>query len=383
MSATLVAVELGETVIKGLAEGTLERIGGLIRDGVGKQIVGWLREASGITEPVLSPLLSITTAGTLNLAISTMGFAVVMHRLARIEKQLKRTQELLSAINYKIDLTFYANLRAALDLASNVFRMNNPETRKACMLQAINRFLEAERHYLALADVEIENGSQAADDYLATLSLSYVVAARCYLELEEIETAEHHLREGVTTLRPRYDKQITGLLTSNPAAYLDPSLKDSVTLKRVTKIYQWFSPDMDEAAVFEMLREALFAFPRSQGDWIKSLPPCIRLDRSIGPKPTAAQVGWKKIIAGQDWRPSTWSLPSLTEILPRLPATLETVETMIEDQRRFETYIAEVAQVYKSGMTFQRWNELSVGPSLHPTTELVYIPMSEENHALL
>lgn len=374
MSSSQVAIGLADKVINGLADGTLERIGGLIRDGVAKQFVGWLREAPGITEPVLSPLLSVTTAGALNLGISTMGFAVVINRLAKIERQLKRTQEFLSSVNYKIDLTFYANFQAALDLASSVFRMNNPETRKASMLQAINRFLEAERHYLSLVDIEIGNGSQAACDYIATLSLSYAVAARCYLELEEIETAEHHLREGLATLRHRYERHITGLLTSNPAAYLDPCLKNSVNLRRLTKVYQWFAPSLDEAAVFEMHRENLFGFNRNQSEWIKSLPPSIRLGVTVGPR-EMTQSGWKRLIGGQDWMPTTWSLPSLTEVLPRLSETIETIETMIEDERRFGTYITEVDQIKKTGMTFQQWDELSLqSRSLSLTAELLYIP---------
>jgi len=374
MTSSQIAIELGEKVIEGLASGSLERIGGRIVESVGNQVVGWLREAPGITEPVLSPLLSITTAPTLNLAISTMGFAVVINRLAKIENRLKHAQEFLSSINYKIDLSFYANFHAALDLASSVFRMNNSETRKASTLQAVNRFLEAERHYLSLADVEIGNGSRVACDYIATLSLSYSVAARCYLELEEIETAEHHLREGLATLRPCYERHINSLLTTNPAAYLDPCLKKNVSLRRLTKIYQWFSPGIDEAAVFEMHRENVFRFNRNQAEWIRSLPPSIRLIGTSPPK-EANQSVWNRLASGQGWKASPWALPSATEILPRLAETVEAIEMMIEDERRFRTYIAEVDQVNKSGMTFRQWDGLSLQSSfLEPTAGLMYIP---------
>jgi hypothetical protein len=57
-----------------------------------------------------------------------MGFALVMKRLNSIEQQLKQVQESLNDIDYKIDLSLYANFRAALDLATNTFTMTNPET---------------------------------------------------------------------------------------------------------------------------------------------------------------------------------------------------------------------------------------------------------------
>jgi hypothetical protein len=48
---------------------------------------------------------------------------------------------------------------------------------------------------------------------------------------------------------------------------------------------------------------------------------------------------------------------------------------MIEDERRFSSYIAEVDQVNKSGMTFRQWDELSVQSSFaDQATGLVYIP---------
>jgi hypothetical protein len=63
--------------------------------------------------------------------------------------------------------------------------------------------------------------------------------------------------------------------------------------------------------------------------------------------------------------------------MPRLSETIEKLETMIEDEVRFRTYIDEVDQIQKCGMTFERWKELSAqSSSQDPTTGLVYIPVS-------
>jgi hypothetical protein len=374
MVALKVAFEIGDEIVKGLADGTLERLGGLIRDSSLKRVTGWVREAAGVTEPVLSPLLSITTAGTLNLAISTMGFAVVMHRLAKIERQLRKAQELLSTIDYKIDISFLANFRAALDLARSVLTMSSEETRKASLLQAVNRFLEAERHYIPLADIEVNNRSQVATEYVSTLSLAYVIAARCYLELEELETAEAHLKEGLSMVRPSYVRHVSDLLTSNPAAYLHPSLRSEIDLRRLTRIYEWVNPGADLNTVFEMQREQIFRFNETQSEWIRTLPQAIRLNK-VETVRQQDKKGWLKMLEGQDWKSALRSSSSqVAEVLPRLAEVIRVIETMIEDECRFRAYIFEIEHIRQQGISFHYWKELSASSvNSGSNTGLVYI----------
>ncbi len=93
-------------------------------------------------------ILQVTTAASmLNLGVSMMGFAVIAQRLKELEQRLQQAQELLNKINRKIDLGYYANFRASLDLAINAFTMSKLENRRSSALQAINRFLEAEHIY--------------------------------------------------------------------------------------------------------------------------------------------------------------------------------------------------------------------------------------------
>jgi hypothetical protein len=182
MSIIQVALQVPEHIAQGLASGAYERVGGVIRQIGSKQTVAWLREAYETGQPLASSVVSSSPVGTvssvLNLAVSTTGFLVVLKRLGAIEQQLEQSQELLESIDYKIDLSFYANFRAALDLAMNAFTMTSPETRKMSAMQAVNRFLEAEHHYTKLTDREIGNGSPVAGEYLATLCLAYVTEAR-------------------------------------------------------------------------------------------------------------------------------------------------------------------------------------------------------------
>lgn len=246
-----VTFTLASWIVKGLQDGTLERVGGVIIETGSKHIVTWLREANN--SPVLAPssspnnllnlafsganlvasgvnaaatregladvsgrlggveqaslgniavsgvnligtvanaaisgkgftdvngrldgiesqlgeigqnlqltqgILQVTTAASvLNLGVSVMGFAVIAQRLNELEKRLKQAEELLNKVNRKIDLSFYANFSAAIELAVNAFTMTKPENRRSSALQAINRFLEAEHIYTEYTDIEIE-----------------------------------------------------------------------------------------------------------------------------------------------------------------------------------------------------------------------------------
>jgi hypothetical protein len=389
MSTVNATFQVPEYITQGLSNGTYERIGGVIREANSKQVVAWLREAgeaSKILESVLPNVGSVSSI--LNLAVSTMGFIVVLKRLGVIEQQLQQAQVALQTIDYKIDLSFYANFRAALDLAANAFTMTNAETRKLSAMQAINRFLEAEHNYAKLTDIEIGNGSQVADEYLSTLCLAYVTEVRCYLELEEIDTAHRRLQEGAAILRPRFEKHINTLLTSNPAAYLHPSLKEQTGLKRLTKVYQWLEPGLDESDVFEMQRENLFKLAQNPGEWTNSLPQAIRIPKGDSATLTNVFGGLtkqsKKFIGTLTSRsktnagsPETVTPSPEADAYGRLPAIMGLIETLVEDDNRLTMYESEVDAIHRLGMSFQEWRQLAPSPTAQENgADLIYITMS-------
>jgi hypothetical protein len=384
--------QVPESIAHGISNGAYERVGGVVREVGSKKVVAWLREAYDTGEPVLSNVLSPSLVGavasTLNLAVSTTGFIIILKRLSVIEQQLEQAQEVLQTIDYKIDLSFYANFRAALDLAINAFTMTNSETRKMSAMQAINRFLEAEHHYTKLTDIEISNGSQVADEYLSTLCLAYVTEVRCYLELEEIETARRRLQEGAAVLRPRFEKYINTLLTSNPAAYLHPSLKEHVGLKRLTKVYQWLQPRLDESDVFEMQRENLFRLAQKPEEWTNSLPKAIHIPKGRIATPTNVFNGLAKqskkfiealpsISKTKAGSPEAVTPSPETEAYGRLPTMMELMETMVENNNRFAMYESEVGTIHRLGMGFQEWRQLAPSSTAQGDgTALIYISVS-------
>ena len=407
MSTVNATFQIPEQIAQGLSNGTYERIGGVVREIGSKQVVSWLRENvksdsvlsnSSVLSSVSSAANNLSTvvsnlsnvASILNLAVSTMGFTIVLKHIGDIEQQLEQAQKVLRAIDYKIDLSFYANFRAALDLAFNAFTMTNSETRKMSAMQAINRFLEAEHHFTKLTDIEIGNGSLVADEYLTTLCLAYITEVRCYLELEELDTARRRLREGAAALRPRFEKHVNTLLTSNPAAYLHPSVKYQVGLKHLTKVYQWLKPGVDENDIFDMQRENLFNLAQNPEEWIYSLPQAIRIPKPAIQKNVLNGLAKrsKKLIGALPGRISknseskTGSQEALTqsleiEIYSHLPAIMGLMGSMVENYNRLAMYESEVATIHQLGMSFQEWQQLAPESSDQGNeTDLIYLTVS-------
>lgn len=373
-----VTLMLNDEIAEGLAKGRYERVGGVIRKKTTKQVVAWLREALGpasegdVSKPLdLSPIGS--AASILNLAVSTMGFAVVMSRLGVIEQELQQRQEILRWVDRKIDLSFYANFRAALDLANNAFMMSNLENRKMSAMQAINRFLEAEQHYKHLVDLELEQGSQFADEYLLTLVLAYIAEARCYLQLEEVETAHRRLKQGIVDLRPRFEKLVNTLLTSNPAAYLHPGLKGQIDLRRLTKVYQWLDPGWDENSVFEAQRENLFRLAQQSQEWIDSLPPAFHvIETSHLARLKEALPSLPKSFSRRKKVPKKENTTAI--IYEHLPEKLEVIESLIENESRFQMYGVEIEAIRQLGMSFEDWVRLTPSSDVQAASaKLVYL----------
>jgi len=264
----------------------------------------------------------------------------------RLEINLRAMQVVLEKINYKVDLVFYTNFLAAMDLAANAFTMDDQENRRNSALQAINRFLEAEHVYTNLFDNDYEQCSQIIPSYLSTLSLAYVAEARCYLELEEHKTAIRRFQEGKSILRSCVQKYINFILTTNPAIYLQPELKGVVDLQRLTEIYRWTDPSLNENDIFELQRENFVQFAKHPNKYINSIP-----------KSMLANIKDKK------------------DFSQYLPNFLERVESMIETHQRFESYETEVKAISELGMTFRKWQELTPSePALEGDGIMLIIP---------
>jgi len=175
MVALNLMVDAPAHILAGLSNGSLERIGGVVRDVDTKQVVMWLRD-TGATPA--NTLLGMTTAASLlHVGVAVVGFAIVIDKLNQIEKTLQSMQAQLKTIAHKIDSSFYANFRAAVNLAQNAFSMQRSDNRQVSAMAAINRFLEAQHIYTDLVDQQMPYKSAVIAVYLQTLYLAYLMEA--------------------------------------------------------------------------------------------------------------------------------------------------------------------------------------------------------------
>lgn len=382
---TLTNFVLSDLIINGFNDKSLERIGGALvmagtRDVIAlisgdetatrvMSIAGYAAGyAAQATKPVVESIgastmgLGALPLGVLSLGVVQMEFAVLLKRVTNIERRLQETQALLEQVNRKLDLGFYSNFCAALDLASRAFTMGRLENRNDAAWQAVNRLAEARRHYTRLADFEINARTKLAREYLSTLLLAYAAEIRCYLEMGEPQEAIKLLNLGVAEIYPRVQFHVNTLLTSNRSAYLHPALKGTIELHRLTKVLQWFEPTLDENAVFEQQRDSFFHLSKTFDGWVNTLPtaiwdPVIDLQPAITNAPInnrASLLNLNNLNLGK-WLGR--SGPEQTKIFPRLAETFDAIEAMIEDMNRFQAYETELQVIERLGLSFTDWKQ--------------------------
>lgn len=314
-----------------------ERVGGVIRDSQTKHIVAMLREAApNLTQA--STILSQFGSGAsiLNLGVSVIGFALVINRLEEIEQRLKLVEKDLKQLNRKFDISVYANFRAALDLARDAFTMTKPENRVNMANLAINRFLEAQHTYVSYLETALEDDIQIADKYLSSLFLTYVAKARCYLELEEIDTASRCLQESAEALYISLKKYV---YTIRP--YLENEEQD-----KLCKSY----PELFSRVIVTEPPGGRFPgglFPSALFN-VLEVAALMLVDESLG-------------------------VNSKNEEKPKFPNALKKIEAMIETHRRFEAYQAEIQAIAQLKISFHEWLKLSPSDAKPDSAELMYI----------
>jgi hypothetical protein len=219
--------------------------------------------------------------------------------------------------------------------------MTKPENRVNMANLAINRFLEAQHTYVGYLETALEEDIQVADEdissvltsvirprwyvaeeYLLSLFLTYVVRARCYLELEEIETARRCLQEGAEVLRP-YIGQFSGhVMVSNQKS------DEKAQHKMMGAMFQ------------EGFRQTYLPFLPPSNDTLECHAEGVI---AIIQQPELKRAAKKKAM-------SMW-----------------------ENYRRFEAYQAEIQAIAQLKISFHEWLKLTPSDAKPDSAELMYI----------
>jgi hypothetical protein len=350
--------EIWSRIKSGLASGLYERDGGVIRNAQNKEIITWLRSVSDDFDPTKSPfgtlggLPQLTGVfSVLNLSITAIGFTLVMKRLNAVERHLSSISKALEGIGRKLDLGFCANFRAALELGRTAFAMTGEGNRQVAATQAINRFLESEHHYLGLIDFEFDEGAWAVSPLISSYFLASVIAARCYLELDELETARRHLYESTNAIASRVRRFHDAVIGVNPAIFLHPALTAEIPLERLANLVRLNSPGVTAPQVFETLRKQLWETASQPAEpWLKKLPAVLWNHERDG----KAKFGPVRMSRSND--------DMLGHLVPRLAETFTQVEHSHEGTGCMRGFETELAFLTANSINYGDW-ERQVAPT--------------------
>ncbi|MFS8886599.1 hypothetical protein [Synechococcus sp. H70.2] len=399
MVAEQVILEIPEAILKGLQNGTYERVGGVVREVASKQVVAWLRETGGLTlansignwipgvdiingilaniqlrqinlrlidignklNTVLGLTQFNTALGLANLGLSAIGFAVVISKLDQIDSRIQNLQQSISELKDKIDRSLLAKAKSAINVAEIALKMSSQTNRKRLVTEVIQPLLEAEHYYQAAWDSNWnENNGILAREYILILSLVYVTEIKCYLELEEHEMALKRLAEAKEVLEPRIRKYVKLLLTENPSGYLHRDCQ-GVSLSSVVEILKYVKGESDASKLFdEYIRPAIFN-SQSIKSWTDSIPLRSRNAILAIIAPSLIDTGGWII-----WDPIVWDPPRREAILSNANQVIATAQSMIELDRRLEGYRYEITEMTRLGLSYQEWQSLVLPPRSSP-----------------
>ena len=208
-----VVFELSEEIAKGLADGTLERVGGVIRRVGNKKIVVWLTEAgaeasekSGLPSILSSPqmLMGLQVA---NLAVNVAGFALIYRKLQQVQRQIEGVDQKLQALSEahawlekKHLIEHLAPMCSALEALSSIHYIQDQETSKSKLLDADSKLENASIYFRnVLREMLVNKLEQERPEEFAVCYRAWVMASQGRIqtmaELGEIPLAQHLAQE--------------------------------------------------------------------------------------------------------------------------------------------------------------------------------------------
>jgi len=280
-------------VAQGLRNGSLERVGGVVRDSSSKQVVMWLQEggsevSKALVQPPLAGVQALAKASSLlsaaNLGVSVAGFAVVLQQLNRISEQIKAVEAKVDRANHKLDDGWLAKLKAGINACQNAVELQNPSLRIKMAGDAINLLHEA-RHYFNQQAIRSAGKAEAASaDYVGLAFVALAAEVQAHLQLDEGEKAARTLRQGLDDLRPALTQLMNAVLDCS-CHFMRPEFSGEVDLDLLLWLHNGFrrmqrgpgEPTMELTAseLFDRLRKKIGKVFKSTEDWHGEIPQAV------------------------------------------------------------------------------------------------------------
>jgi hypothetical protein len=287
-----VVFDVPAQVTQGLLNGSLERVGGVVRDSSSKQVVMWLQEGgSEVSKALANPPLAgganaLAAANpllaTANLGVSVAGFALVLQQLNRISDQIRAFD---AKVTRKLDDGWLAKLKAGINSCQNGIEVQNDSSlRKKRVDDAIN-MLEEARHYFNQQAVSSARHAEAVSaDYIGLAFVALAAEVQAHLHLDEGKEAARTLRQGLEELRPGLTQLMNAVLDCS-CHYLKPEFAGEVDLGLVLWLHNGFrrmqrdpsgaSSQITASELFDQLRNKITGVFKSHEDWHGEIPQVI------------------------------------------------------------------------------------------------------------
>ena len=288
-----VVFDVPARVAQGLMNGSLERVGGVVRDSSTKEVVMWLRDGGSevsklLAQPPLAGVKALATASSLlsaaNLGVSVAGFAVVLQQLNRISDQVKAVEAKIDRVNQKLDDGWLAKLKAGINACQNAVELESPTLRIQMAGDAINMLHEA-RHYFNQQAIRSSRDAEAASaDYIGLAFVALAAEVQVHLLLDEGEKASRTLRQGLEELRPGLTQLMNAVLDCS-CHYMRPEFSGEVDLDLLLWLHNGFrrmqrSPgertmELTLSKLFDRLRKKIGIVFKSTEDWHGEIPQAV------------------------------------------------------------------------------------------------------------
>ena len=259
-----VEFEIPDAIEKGLLNGTLERVGGVIRFSESKQVVAWLRgggkmspsPSSGLT--LLPTLLRATgmnartvavVAGAVTVAGPLLDVAITSYTIYRLSMRIKELQQEIADIYNRLEKLLAkgnaAALNTALILAEGFLNTEDFDQRQAMLANVINELVKAQQ--LLLLDIDgalSANRLNSTNKMIAAFQALSTMESRCLADSGNKKQAAERLKANAEALRPNVRRLVKRLVGDNSALYLHESVSNDY-LERYIQIQSWLTGERE------------------------------------------------------------------------------------------------------------------------------------------
>ena len=278
-------------VAQGLMNGSLERVGGVVRDASSKQVVMWLQEGGSEASKAFAnpPLAGGTNAlaaanpylAAVDIGVSVAGFAMVLQQLNRISDQIRKME---AKIDRKLDDQVLAQLKAGINACQNAVELKDPTLRIQLAGQALTT-LHAARQFFNQQVVRSAGKAEASSaEYVGLAFVALAAEVQTYLQLDEGEKAARTLAQGLEELRPGLTQLMNAVLDCT-CHYLKPEFAGQVDLDLMLWLHNGFrrmkvqpgesAEQLSASELFEIMRPHITKVFKSHEDWHGEIPQVI------------------------------------------------------------------------------------------------------------